>query len=407
MSLPYFNTTNVNINIEIPNKKSIYCKIILMKVIKLTESELNRIIKRVLQTEQESEEEPNKNLVIGLRNFSKGRITKDDLYELDNSIYDIDVNEPLGQSIITIKFEDDKELFKEMDMDEQDIWFMQALNSYNGYEFMDSYQVEQDFKDGYGIYYDLNNENVETLKEIATTILPNREFNIEDDDYKVELSKMLLDLFPDEMDYIFGDFAIEKDIEMNTVAKEAIKDEFDRPLEENGINLNHDMDEVEITLADLYLGALQLNMFNSNAKEIVAAIMDKALGSNVGGWYENTYEFQDESKFDSKSFNNSVKRQFEKIDEKLDERSDEFFTVQDFVEFRNRVTSKFKLKTWYENPKDNNIIFLIDSIEPHSMSVRLNVKTQHNGLYKQLVLNEEQFNNFLYQYSLDDYENMN
>ena len=106
-----------------------------MKVIKLTESELNRIIKRVLQTEQESEEEPNKNIVIGLRNFSKGRITKNDLYELDNSIYDIDVNEPLGQSIITIKFEDDKELFKEMDMDEQDIWFMQSLNSYNGYEY--------------------------------------------------------------------------------------------------------------------------------------------------------------------------------------------------------------------------------------------------------------------------------
>ena len=142
-----------------------------MKVIKLTESELNRIIKRVLQTEQESEEEPDKNLVVGLRNFSKGRISKDELYRLDDSIYDIDVNEPLGQSIITIQFEDDKELFKDLDIDEQDIWFMGALNSYNGYEFMDSYQVEQDFKDGYGIYYDLNDENVETLKGIATTIL--------------------------------------------------------------------------------------------------------------------------------------------------------------------------------------------------------------------------------------------
>jgi hypothetical protein len=135
-----------------------------MKVIKLTESELNRIIKRVLQTEQESEEEPDKNLVVGLRNFSKGRISKDELYRLDDSIYDIDVNEPLGQSIITIQFEDDKELFKELDIDEQDIWFMGALNSYNGYEFMDSYQVEQDFKDGYGIYYDLNDESYKCIK---------------------------------------------------------------------------------------------------------------------------------------------------------------------------------------------------------------------------------------------------
>ena len=378
-----------------------------MKVIKLTESELNRIVKRVLQTEQESEEEPDKNLVVGLRNFSKGRISKDELYRLDDSIYDIDVNEPLGQSIITIQFEDDKELFKELDIDEQDIWFMGALNSYNGYEFMDSYQVEQDFKDGYGIYYDLNDENVKTLKGIATTILPNKEFNIEDEEYKTELSEMLLNLFYDEMDYIFGDFAAEKDSEMNAVAKEAVKDEFEKPLEENGINLNYDMDEVEITLADLYLGALQLNMFNSDAKEIIVAMMQKALGSNVGGWYENSYEFQDESKFDSKSFNNYVSHQFEKILEKLDERSDEEYTVQDFVEFRDRVTSKYKLKTWYTNPKDDNIIFLIDSFDVGSMSVRLNVKTKDNGLFKQLRLDEEQFNNFLYQYSLDDYENMN
>jgi hypothetical protein len=377
-----------------------------MRVIKLTESELNRIVKRVLQTEQESEEEPDTNLVVGLRNFSKGRISKDELYRLDDSIYDIYQKEPLGQSIITIQFEDDKELFNELDIDEQDIWFMGALNSYNGYEFMDSYQVEQDFKEGYGIYYDLNDENKETLKNIATTILPNKEFNLEDDEYKVELSDMLLDLFPNEMDYIFGDFAVEKDIEMNTVAKEAIKDEFERPLEESGINLNHDMDEVEISLADLYLGALQLNMFNSDAKEIVTAIMQKALGNNVGGWYENSYEFQDDSKFDSKSFNNYVAHQFEQMIEKLDERSDEVYTVQDFVEFRNRIMSKYKLKTWYETPKDDNIIFLIDSFNAPNLSVRLNVKSRDTGLFKQLVLDEEQFNNFLNQNSLFSLEDM-
>lgn len=376
-----------------------------MKVIKLTESELNRIIKRVLQTEQESEEEPETNLVVGLRNFSKGRISKDDLYRLDDSIYEIYQTEPLGQSIITIKFEDDKELLKDIDLDEQDVWFMSALNSYQGYEFMESYQVEQDFKEGYGIYYDLNEENKETLKDISSVILPNDEFNLEDDEYKVKLSEMLLDLFPNEMDYIFGDFAAEKDHEMNAVAKETIKDEFEKPLEENGINLNYDMDEVEITLADLYLGALQLNMFNSDAKEIVTAIIQKALGSNVGGWYENSYEFQDDSKFDSKSFNNYVATQFEKMSEKLEERSDEFFTIQDFVEFKNRIMSKYKLKTWYTNPKDNNINFLIDSFNPGNMSVKLNVRTVDNGLFKQLELDEEQFNNFLHQYSLDGLEN--
>jgi hypothetical protein len=376
-----------------------------MKVVKLTESDLKHIIRRVIQTEQNSEEEPNKNLVIGLRNFAKGRISKDELYRIDDSIYDIYQKEPLGQSVITIRFEDEKELLKDIDIDEQDIWFMNLLNSYQGYDFMESYQIEQDFIEGYGIYYDLNDENTETLKTIANIILPNKEFDLNDDTYRMELSEMLLDLFPNEMDYIFGDFAAEKDHEMNAVAKEHITTEFNQPLEENGIGLNYNMDEVEITVADLYLGALQLNMFNSDVKEIISAMMQKALGNNVGGWYENSYEFQDESKFDSKSFNNEVERQFEKIIEKIEERSEEEYTVQDFVEFRDRIVSKYKLKTWYKTPKDDNLIFLIDSFNSDNMSVKLNIKTKDLGLFKTIELDEEQFNNFLYQYSLDDLEN--
>jgi len=377
-----------------------------MKVIKLTESDLNRIIKRVLQTEQESEEEPEKNLVVGLRNFSKGRIDRDDLYRLDDSIDYIDKKEPLGQSIITIKFDDNKEFLEEIDLDEQDVWFMQALNGYNGYDFQDSYQIEQDFKEGYNVYYELNDENTETLKIIATTILPDKEFTIDSEEYRSELSVMLLDLFPNEIDYILGDFQSEKEHEMNTVAKKVISDEFDKPLRENGINLNYDMDEVEIALADLYLGALQLNLFNSNAKEIVTKIIQNSLGSNVGGWYENSYEYQDAQYFDSVSFNQDVERQFEKIIEKLEERSEEEYTVQDYIDFRNRIVSKYKLKTWYDNPKDKNLIFMIDSFNPDNMSVKLNVKTKDTGLFKKFELDEEQFNNFLFQNTLFNLDTM-
>ena len=377
-----------------------------MKVIKLTESDLNHIIRRVIQTEQDTEEETDKNLVVGLRGYSKGRISKDDLYDIDDTIWNIDTREPLGQSIITIKFEDDKEFLEEIDMDEQDVWFMQALNGYQGYEFQDSYQIEQDFKEGYNVYYELNDENKEILKNIATTTLPEKEFNIESEEYKQELSEMLLDLFPTQIDYILGDFQSEKEHEMNTVAKKAIEDEFNKPLEENGIDLNHNMDEVEITLADLYLGALQLNLFNSNAKEIVTTIIKKSLGGSVGGWYENSYEFQDDQYFDSVSFNNEVTRQFEKIVEILDERSEEEYTIQDFVEFRNRIVSKYKLKTWYDTPKDKNLIFFIESFNPDNMSVKLNVKDRETQLFKKIELDEEGFNNFLHQNTLFDLDDM-
>lgn len=380
-----------------------------MKVIKLTESDLNRIVRRVIQNEQDTDEEPKKeldaNVVLGLRNFSRGKISKDDLYSIDDTIYDIYQQEPLGQSIITIRFEDEKELFDDI-LNDDDIWFMNSVFGYDGYGFMDSYQIEQDFKEGYGIYYDLNNENRETLKEIANVILPNEEFNTEDDDYKLKLSEMLLDLFPDEMDNIFGDFAAEKNYEMTAVAKETINKELYQPLEDKGINLNYNQDEIEIPLADLYMGALQLGKFNSNSKEIVNAIIKNALGDNVGNWYEYSYEFQDDSKFDSKSFNSYVERQFEKIKEKLEETSDEVYTIKDFVEFRNNVLSKYKLKSWYQTPKDKNIMFIIQGFDQNQMTVKLHVKEKGVDSIKAVDLDEEQFNNFLHQNSLFSLEDM-
>jgi hypothetical protein len=255
------------------------------------------------------------------------------------------------------------------------------------------------------VYYELNDENNETLKNIAQIVLPEKEYDIENEEYRSELSRILLDLFPTEIGWILGDYESEKENEMNEVAKEHITTEFNQPLEENGIGLNYDMDEVEITLADLYLGALQLNMFNSDAKEIISAMIQKVLGNNIGGWYENSYEFQDESKFDKVSFNREVDRQLKKISETLEEQSDEVYTIKDYIEFRNRLTSKYKLKNWYDVPKDNNIMFFIDSINFPDMSVKFRIKDKSLGTYKSFELSEEEFNNFLYQYSLDGLEN--
>jgi uncharacterized protein YxeA len=383
-----------------------------MKVIKLTESDLNRIVRRVIQNEQDTEEEPKKeldtNVVLGLRNFSRGRITKDELYSIDDTIYDIYQKTPLGQSIITVRFEDEKELLDDIGMDEQDVWFMRLLNSYDGYDFMDSWTVRNDFEEGYIIYWDLNEENSEKLKLIAETILPGEEYilNNPDDDYKIKLSKLLLELFDDEMDWILGDYAAEVNHEMNTVAKGVVKEEFTDKLASLGINLNYDMDEVEATVAELYMGAIQHNLFTSNCKEITAGLISAALGNNVGGWYENSYEFRDDAYFDRKSFNDTVGRQLDKIIEKLEETSDEVYTIKDFVEFRNRVLSKYKLKSWYQTPKDKNIMFIIQGFDQNQMKVELHVKEKGVDSIKAVDLDEEQFNNFLSQNSLFSLEDM-
>jgi hypothetical protein len=382
-----------------------------MRVIKLTESDLTQIVNKVIR-EQTEEPEKQENLLIALRNFVKGKITYNDLFEMDESIEDIRVRTPRGQSLITIKLGDKDYFLEAINLSRDDMWFRDmVMSSYSTYEFNDAYTIEEDFKEGYIFEYLLNDENRDTLKVIASSVLPNKKINFESEEYNKELHKILLDAFPNQIDYILNDYQIEKDYEMNAVAKEAIKTEFDDKLEEIGVELAGDNNEVTMSIADLFSEALQLNLFNESAQEMVIEIISNKLGSNIGGWLDNSYEYQDSSKFDEESFNREVARQFEKIIEILEEKSDTEYTIKDYLDFRNRVESKFKIRTWYETPKDKDIIFSINGFEPSSMKVMLTVKDRGTQLPKDITLkdikmDEEQFIQFLHQPSLFKLEDM-
>jgi hypothetical protein len=377
-----------------------------MKVIKLTESDLTRIVSKAIR-EQAEEPEKQENLLLALRNFVKGKITYNDLFDVDESIEDIRVRTPRGQSLITIKLGDEDYFLEAINLSRDDMWFRDMVTSpYQTYEFNDTYTIEEDFKEGYIFEYELDDENRNTLKDIALSVLPNREVDFESDEYRQELHKILLDAFPNEIDYILSDYQTEKNYEMNAVAKDAIKTEFDDKLEEIGVELADDNNEVTMSIADLFSEALQLNLFNESAQEMVIEIISNKLGSNVGGWLDNSYEYRDESKFDRESFNREVARQFEKIIEILEEKSDTEYTIKDYIDFRNRVESKFKIKTWYETPKDEKIIFSIKGFDPSSMTVILTLKDRGTQLLKDIKMNEEQFTQFLYQPSLFKLEDM-
>ena len=378
-----------------------------MRVIKLTESDLTRIVNRVLkeQTEEPMKEE---NLLLALRNFAKGKLDRDDLYAIDKNIEFINVKRPLGQSLVTIKFDNKSDLLEAIGLHEEDMWFRDmVMSSYSHYEFNDSYTIEEDFKEGYIFEYDLTEENFDTLKSIAKMVLPNEKVDFEDDEYRRKLHRLLLDIFPNQIDYILSDYQTEKDYEMSAVAREIIKSEFDDKLDEIGVEIGgRNDDEVTVTLADLFSESLQLNLFSEKARDMVIKIISNKLGGNVGGWYENSYEFRDDSQFDKESFNRGVERQFEKIIDTIEERSEGEYTVKNYLDFRNRVENKFKIQTWYETPKDKNIIFSIKEFNPANMTVKLTIKDRGTKLLKDIEMGEETFVQFLYQPSLFKLEDM-
>ena len=333
-----------------------------------------------------------------LREFTKGRINSDELMESDSSIYGVETKEPLGQSKIVIDFGDDENFFKNFEISEDDIWFMNAINShYSDYEFIDSYTVEEDWKEGYIVFGDLNDENKEKLQQIAELILPSKEFDLNSDEYRQELSATLLDLFERETDNILSDYFVEKNREMSVTARESIEKEIDGVLESSGFKLVRKYDIIATTAANLVMWSTRLGINKTDVISLFNQIMENN-GGNMGGWAEDQYEYQDYDNFDSDSFNREVERQFDSILEKIE---DDGTQINEFIDLRKRILSKYKINVWYELPKDKKKSFRIKGFDKDDMTVSVELRLPPTGFITR-KFNEEQLNNFLYQPELFD-----
>ena len=333
-----------------------------------------------------------------LREFTKGKINSRELEESDDSILQVKPSDPLGQSTIVVDFGDDERFFKNFDVSEDDTWFMNAISSsYSDYEFIDSYQVEEDFKEGYIVFGDLNDENKEKLQQIAELILPSKEFDLNSDEYRQELSATLLDLFERETDNILSDYFVEKNREMVITARDSIEKEINDVLESAGFTLKRRYDEITTTAANLVMWSTRLGINKTDVISLFNQIVESN-GGSIGGWAEDQYEYQDYENFDSDSFNREVERQFDSILEKIE---DDGTQINEFIDLRKRILSKYKMNTWFELPKDKSIKFKIKNFDRDDMKIIVLLNKQFKS-EKTLSLTEEQFNYLLYQPELFD-----
>jgi hypothetical protein len=339
-----------------------------------------------------------------LREYSRGKIDNSALLNSDSSIKRILTEKPPGQSELIIEFDNDDEFLSSLDLSDDDIWFLKVItSSYSDYEFMDSYSVEEDFKNGYIVYYELDEENMGKLKDIAEVVYPNFEFDLQSEDYRTNLAKNLNDLFPRQMDWILSDYLTEKNSEMYSVARETVSDEIDEVLEKSGIEVYRQYDEVKTTVANLLMWSLRLDIYKIDAKSLIKQIIEHNTSGRIGGWMENSYEFQNAEYFDKTSFNNTVSRQFDDILEFLESSAEEEGnTIGDFISFRNRIVNNFDLNVWYVLPKKKSDRFRIEGFDRDDMKVIVKLNQKETGDFKTLKLSEENFHNLLYQPELFD-----
>lgn len=204
------------------------------------------------------------------------------------------------------------------------------------------------------------------------------------------------------MDWIFGDYASEKNSEMLTTARTSIEKEINGFLESIGFTLVRDYDRISTTPANLLMWSARLQLAKIDVISLFNQIVEYSGTGRLGGWAENSYEFQDDDNFDSVSFNDSVERQFEKILEKLDEDENAGGEkIKEFLGFRGRIVKKFGLNKWDKLPSDKNVSFRVEGFDRENMKVIIRIQKQYKGM-RELKLSEENFKNLLYHPRLFD-----
>ena len=328
-----------------------------------------------------------------LRQYAKGKIDTRTLINSDDLIYSVDENRKSpGDSKIVLRFEEDEDLYKILDFNDDDIWFLNVIDS-RTYDFTDSDRMWEDNKEGYGIFRWFNWENMAKLREISRIVLPSEEFDEQDERFLGNLYRKLDEAFDSQLDRMNWAYIDEYNEKSSEYARTEITNEIETYLKKKEFTLIRKYDTLSIDISDLiYLYSITGNRYADLKTLLEIALKPSSRGDNVGGWGENYYEY--EGKVDTDMLNNEFETQLDKIFDTLSE--DE--NLQGYFKLYEEITSKYKLNTWYSTPKDDNILFRIKKIDKDTLRIVVDLNQKDKSVWgKTHYFSEENFNKFLYQ----------
>lgn len=365
-------------------------------------NKIKSILRESFVNEQEDE---NPTLYKALRMWIRGKISERELEGSDDMIYEVKYRRGHpGEASIIFDLDNDSKFFELLDISEDDGYFARAVTDRHssGWDFNDSDTIEEDFKEGYIVFGDLDVDNSEKIQEIVF-LLTGEKFDVNASNEVVgKFAKLLVNTFPDEMDYIISEYSIERDIEMNKTAKDSIESELNEFMKNIGFNISREFDLISTTPANLIMWYSKLGEKNLTFEELFEQIIGETNTSRLGGWMDMQYEFRDDNNFDSSSFNRAASNQLDKILDKINEDSGDFESYKKMVK---EVTDKYNVNMWYFLPKDSKYEFLVESFNKDNLSIKVMVRQTGSWKTKPIMMTLDTFNRFLYQpelFSLSD-----
>lgn len=326
-----------------------------------------------------------------LRKYVRGQSDKYDIERSDPDIYRVIEHPTKGMTEIQFEFKNDEDFLKLIGVSDDDIWFVNAITSpYSDYNFMDISTVEEDFKEGYNVFWDLNDENLDLCREILKVLDPSFDYSElgREESSNKRAASIFLKLYERETERILDDYHTELNRGARDYAESFIDEELKSELKDNEIKFVRKWDTVSVSVGNLIMLYLKGGKVWLSFRRL---LQDLYSGNEISGLSEDQYDYVSQGNFDKESFNREVNWQLEKIKDKIDE--DE--NLPNFIKFYDRITKNFKVGQTYDLPKLKGVQFRIKDFDRDNMKVEVVLRKGLKTVNRKV--SEENFYNLLYQ----------
>jgi hypothetical protein len=332
-----------------------------------------------------------------LRKYLRGKVDKNYLFNSDQLIYDVRTYSDNTETLI-LEFENDVDFYETINLDEDDMTFLDYVNSSSGWEFTSFDNLWDDTHQGYGIFNYFNVENNKKLEKIKNYLNPSLELD-SDKDLKI-LFGYLDDSFSRQTNNMISELSYQINNSSNENAQIETAKEIDGVLDAMGFSSIRKWDKLEIEISSLLLLYSKVGQNDLSIRELISMYLKKSeLTKYIGNWYENSYEFESTAHVNWDRLYREFDDELDKIIEKMeDDVNSEKLTK--FRELYSYIEKNFGKEKYIVLPKNKNINFSIEKYYPEEAKVELVIRGLKGTIRHKF--DKENLIKFLYQPELFD-----
>lgn len=302
------------------------------------------------------------NLFQKLTSFKNDEISISELNEHNDEL----INEIYPTGLVEIVFEEELDYVKLFRYEDYDKMLISCLfsNYYYKPDLIEDYHVNEEWNYG-TLFYNFNNENITKLNNILSFF--GMSLDLDNDKIRNEIAIFLKENFSRDVDDIIIEYSNQLETAYSTYIETEVKSEICNIFNIYSIWEQSCLRTYYTTIDDLI--TLYDEHSNGNEDLSLYSILENIAEdiSVTGDFNQQIYSLN----IDNEEFNRVVSNSLDDILEKTENEID-FSDIEEYKKILTKL-KKYNFNRYYNLPKNNNIQFLINKVDPETNLIHINL----------------------------------